>query len=160
MNSEHKMSISTTQNGKPVTALCDLKNDKSEWSVNAPGELDVARSAADLLISCVSDDGTFAGQSRVESHANGAMYGNLIAGGGWLGMIYDHHTGKGFSYPDKPKSGDQVVCTVNCKGDSGGESQLNPVTEYHQQWCKIVSMFNQIDALAEQPGRPCLHTAH
>ena len=28
----------------------------------------------------------------------------------------------------KPKSGDQVVCTVNCKGDSGGESQLNPVT--------------------------------
>ena len=99
MDSTHKMSISAVQNGQPVTALCDLKSDKGEWSVNAPGELDVARSAADLLISCVSDDGTFAGTSRVESHANSGMYGNLLVAG-WAGMIVDHHTGKGFSYPD------------------------------------------------------------
>ena len=104
MDTNRKLTVEADDvSGHSMPARCDLKNDKSEWAVSAPGDVDVARSAADLLISCVSDDGTFAGVCRVESSANSGMYGNVfgIGGGGLLGLAIDHHTGKGFDYPDK-----------------------------------------------------------
>ena len=104
MDTNRKLTVEADDaSSHSVPAKCDLKNDKSEWAMSAPGSIDIARSAADLLISCVSDDGTFAGKSRVESSANSGMYGNVfgIGGGGLLGLAIDHHTGKGFDYPDK-----------------------------------------------------------
>ena len=113
MDSTQKLTVATALNGKPVPAECSLKNDKNVWAVSTPGTVDVARSAADLLISCASGDGTFSGASTVESHANSGMYGNILVGG-LLGAAMDHHSGKGFDYPDNVtvKMGEQKGASI------------------------------------------------
>ena len=100
MDTNLKLAVDTDVSGQSIHSRCVLKNDKSEWVVHTPGFADVARSADDLSITCLSDNGAFAGKKTVESSANSGMYGNLLVGG-LVGMIVDHHTGKGFSYPNK-----------------------------------------------------------
>jgi len=61
-------------------------------------------------------DGNVVGNETLVSKSNGAVWGNIIAGGG-IGYIVDRNAGAGFNYPDHisvalRKIGDAVGVTT------------------------------------------------
>ena len=94
------VSITTqTDTGQPVEkARCTLRNDKGVWETDSPGYVSVQRSAEDLLVEC-KKEGLPDGFVRAFSRVAGAMFGNIIFGGG-IGAIIDHAKGTGYNYPD------------------------------------------------------------
>jgi len=91
------VSITCTSEGAPVSnANCTLINDKGQWFVNAPGTVMIQKAYGDLAISCKKDE--FAGTGTFKSASEGAVWGNLIAGG-LIGYAVDASSGAGFSYP-------------------------------------------------------------
>ena len=99
-----------TDAGQPVEkAHCTLRNDKGVWQIDSPGFVSIQRSAEDLLVECKKEnlpDGFVRAISRVA----GAMFGNIIFGGG-IGAIIDHAKGTGYNYPDAlpVKMGQSVI---------------------------------------------------
>lgn len=88
-----------SKSNQVVTGVkCVAKNERGEWSVSAPGSVNVHRSGQDLLINC-DKEGEATGVATVISRANGGMFGNLLFGGG-IGAIVDHNKGTAYSYPD------------------------------------------------------------
>lgn len=84
--------------GKQVTdAACDLNNNKGKWSVTAPGSVVITRSNDNLLVVC-RKEGHESGTASVISAVKGAMFGNIIFGGG-IGAIIDHASGSAYEYP-------------------------------------------------------------
>lgn len=79
-------------------AECKLANDKGAWTVITPAIVMVTRSAEDLQLEC-SREGHPTGLAKAISRAHGAMFGNIIFGGG-IGAIIDHSRGTGYDYPD------------------------------------------------------------
>jgi len=77
---------------------CVAKNERGEWSVNAPGTVSVHRSGQNLEVNC-EKEGEQSGVATVISRANGGMFGNILFGGG-IGAIVDHNKGTAYSYPD------------------------------------------------------------
>lgn len=75
---------------------CTLTNDAGSWFVTTPGSVTVHKSTGDLAVDCKKD--VFAGNQTLVSKSNGAVWGNIIAGGG-IGYIVDRNTGAGFDYP-------------------------------------------------------------
>lgn len=75
---------------------CTLTNDAGSWFVTTPGSVTVHKSTGDLAVDCKKD--AFAGNQTLVSKSNGAVWGNIIAGGG-IGYIVDRNTGAGFDYP-------------------------------------------------------------
>jgi hypothetical protein len=75
---------------------CTLTNDAGSWFVTTPGSISVHKSTGDLAVDCKKD--AFAGNQTLVSKSNGAVWGNIIAGGG-IGYIVDRNTGAGFDYP-------------------------------------------------------------
>lgn len=93
------VSVRTIQDNKEVAGVgCTLINDAGKWFVTTPGSVSVHKSTGDLAIDC-SKEGNIAGHETIVSKANGAIWGNLIAGGG-IGYLVDRNTGAGFNYPD------------------------------------------------------------
>ena len=93
------ISVQTVQDNKEVAGIgCTLMNDAGKWFVTTPGSVTVHKSTGDLAIDC-SKDGNIAGHETLVSKANGAIWGNVIIGGG-IGYLVDRHTGAGFNYPD------------------------------------------------------------
>jgi hypothetical protein len=93
------ISVQTIQDNKEVAGVgCTLMNDAGKWFVTTPGTVTVHKSTGDLTIDC-NKDGTIAGHETLVSKANGAVWGNIIAGGG-IGYLVDRNTGAGFNYPD------------------------------------------------------------
>lgn len=93
------VSVQTIQDNKEVAGVgCTLTNDAGKWFVTSPGSVTVHKSTGDLAIDC-SKDGNIVGHETLVSKSNGAVWGNILAGGG-IGYIIDRNTGAGFNYPD------------------------------------------------------------
>ena len=75
---------------------CTLTNDAGSWFVTSPGSVTVHKSTGDLAVDCKKD--AFAGNQTLVSKSNGAVWGNILIGGG-IGYIVDRNTGAGFDYP-------------------------------------------------------------
>lgn len=109
-----------TTEGTPVDkAECTLKNDKGEWRAKAPAQVEVRRSAEDLVVTC-KKEGFVDGLLRAVSRAAGGMWGNIIFGGG-IGAIIDHNKGTGYDYPNNlpVRMGDAV--TVDRRQEEAAE---------------------------------------
>ena len=92
------ISVRTIQNDKEVAGYgCTLANDAGSWFVTSPGSITVHKSTGDMTVDCKKED--VVGHERLVSKANGAVWGNIIAGGG-IGYLVDRSTGAGFNYPD------------------------------------------------------------
>lgn len=76
---------------------CTLKNDKGEWQAVAPAQVQIRRSADDLIVSC-KKEGFVDGMLRAISRAANGMWGNIVFGGG-VGALIDHNKGTGYDYP-------------------------------------------------------------
>lgn len=76
---------------------CTLTNDAGKWFVTTPGSVTVQKSTGDMAVDCTKDD--LKGRENLVSKSNGAVWGNIIAGGG-IGYIVDRSTGAGFDYPN------------------------------------------------------------
>jgi hypothetical protein len=91
------ISVTTTHEGSPISgATCNLVNDKGTWYVNTPGSVMIQKAYGDLSVSCKKEN-THVGASIFKSSADGATFGNIIAGG-LIGFAVDAGTGAGFSY--------------------------------------------------------------
>ena len=91
------LSVTTIFDNKEVAGVgCTLMNDAGSWFVTSPGTVTVHKSTGDLSVDCKSDK--LAGRENLVSKSNGAVWGNIIAGGG-IGYIIDRNTGAGFDYP-------------------------------------------------------------
>jgi hypothetical protein len=100
------VSVSSTCESKPVNdASCTLTNDKGSWFVKTPGSVTVNKAYGDITIECKKDE--MKGSSTFKSSSEGAVWGNIIAGGG-IGFLVDANTGAGFAYPNS--------MTVNMSG--------------------------------------------
>ena len=92
------ISVTTTHEGKPVPgAYCTLVNDKGTWYVNTPGSVMILKAYGDLSATCKKEE-THAGVATFQSASEGAVWGNIVAGG-LIGYAVDAGTGAGFSYP-------------------------------------------------------------
>lgn len=92
------LSVQTIQDGKEVSGVgCTLTNDAGKWFVTTPGSVTVQKSTADMAVDCTKDD--LRGRENIISKSNGAVWGNIILGGG-IGYIVDRNTGAGFDYPN------------------------------------------------------------
>ncbi len=91
------LSVTTVMDNKEVSGVgCTLSNDAGSWFITSPGSTTVHKSTGDLVIDCKRD--SVAGNTRVVSKSNGAVWGNILLGGG-IGYIIDRNTGAGFDYP-------------------------------------------------------------
>ncbi len=93
------VSVQTIHENKEVAGIgCTLTNDAGKWFVTSPGSVTIHKSTGDLAVDCSKDANTH-GHETVVSKSNGAVWGNIIAGGG-IGYIIDRNTGAGFDYPN------------------------------------------------------------
>jgi hypothetical protein len=91
------VSILTTHDNKEMAGVnCTLSNDVGSWSLTSPATVTVHKSTGDLVVDCRKD--AFAGNAVLVSKSNGAVWGNILLGGG-VGYIVDRNTGAGFDYP-------------------------------------------------------------
>lgn len=91
------VTVQTIHDNKEVSGIgCTLTNDAGSWFVTSPGSVTVHKSTGDLAIDCKKDE--MAGHETLVSKSNGAVWGNLLIGGG-IGYIIDRNTGAGFDYP-------------------------------------------------------------
>ncbi len=92
------VSITTTHEGKPITgAYCNLVNDKGSWYSTTPGSVVIQKAYGDMSITCKKDD-QYSGANVFKSANEGAVWGNVLAGG-LIGYAVDASSGAGFSYP-------------------------------------------------------------
>ncbi len=93
------ISVKTIQDSKEVAGVgCSLMNDAGNWFVVSPGTITVHKSTGDLVVDCKKGS-NIAGNETLVSKSNGAIWGNVIVGGG-IGYLVDRSTGAGFNYPD------------------------------------------------------------
>jgi hypothetical protein len=91
------ISVQTLHDNREVAGVaCTLTNDAGSWFVTTPGSVTVHKSTGDLAIDCKKEE--IFGRQTLVSKSNGAVWGNIIAGGG-IGYIVDRNTGAGFDYP-------------------------------------------------------------
>lgn len=92
------ITVQTHFDNKEIAGVgCTLNNDAGSWFVTTPGSVVVHKSTGDLAISCKKE--ALAGQQMLVSKSNGAVWGNIIAGG-VIGYVVDRNTGAGFDYPN------------------------------------------------------------
>lgn len=103
------LSLTATYQGRPVDPKCKLSNDKGAWESKAPSNVAVRKSNEDLEVTC-KKDGMPDGILKAISRASGAMWGNIVFGGG-VGALIDHSKGTGYDYPDQlpVRMGESVV---------------------------------------------------
>lgn len=91
------VTVQTVHENQEVAGIgCTLTNDAGSWFVTSPGSVSVHKSTGDLAITCKKD--ALAGNQTLVSKSNGAVWGNVLVGGG-IGYIVDRNTGAGFDYP-------------------------------------------------------------
>ena len=91
------VSVKTVYDNTEIAGIgCTLSNDAGSWFVTSPGSVTVHKSTGDMAVDCKKD--FYAGNQTLVSKANGAVWGNVIAGGG-IGYLVDRNTGAGFDYP-------------------------------------------------------------
>lgn len=62
-----------------------------------PGSVTIQKSTGDLAVDCAKEN--IMGHETIISKSNGAVWGNIILGGG-IGYVVDRNTGAGFDYPN------------------------------------------------------------
>lgn len=91
------ITIQTIHNSKEIAGIgCTLTNDAGSWFVTSPASVTVHKSTGDMAVDCKNDE--MAGHETLVSKSNGAVWGNILFGGG-IGYIVDRNTGAGFDYP-------------------------------------------------------------
>lgn len=75
---------------------CTLTNNTGSWFLTTPASISVHKSTGDLAIDCKKE--IYVGNQTLISKSNGAVWGNILIGGG-IGYIIDRNTGAGFDYP-------------------------------------------------------------
>jgi len=91
------VSVQTIYNNNEVAGIgCTLTNDEGTWFLTSPASVTVHKSTGDMSVDCKKDD--MAGHQTLVSKSNGAVWGNILVGGG-IGYIVDRNTGAGFNYP-------------------------------------------------------------
>lgn len=114
------ISVQTIYDNKEISGVnCTLVNDAGKWFVTSPGSVTINKSTGDLAVDCKRDANT-AGHETVVSKSNGAVWGNILAGGG-IGYIVDRNTGAGFDYPNS------IVVMLRKIGESVGLADSTPV---------------------------------
>lgn len=92
------VTITTIHDHRELAGVgCTLSNDVGTWFLTSPGSTTIHKSTADLVVDCRHD--ALVGSSRLESGANTAVWGNLLAGG-LIGYAIDRQSGAGFDYPN------------------------------------------------------------
>lgn len=92
------LTVQAVFDNKEVAGVgCTLANDAGKWFVTTPSSVMVHKSTGDLTIDCAKDK-TIVGHETAISKSNGAVWGNILIGGG-IGYIVDRNTGAGFDYP-------------------------------------------------------------
>lgn len=87
-----------TSGGNTVDgADCKLTNDYGVVTLKSGDTAQVRRSSKDLQIVC-KDAANPDAKATAISRASGAMWGNIVLGGG-VGAIIDHNKGTAYSYP-------------------------------------------------------------
>jgi len=76
---------------------CVLYNDVGKWFVTTPARVTLRKSAAPLRIDCRKEGAAWA-YEKVDSKANGNLWGNVILTAG-VGYVIDRNTGAGYDYP-------------------------------------------------------------
>ena len=96
-NKLQPITVQTISGAKEIAgAGCTLINDAGKWFVTSPGSTTIQKSTGDLAVDCSKDGAT--GHESVVSKSNGAVWGNILLGGG-IGYVVDRNTGAGFDYP-------------------------------------------------------------
>ena len=86
------------KDGKEVrNANCVLINDKGKWVTKSPSAVTVTPSNEDMRVACTKKSGA-QGNATVVSVTRGAMFANIILGGG-IGALVDYNSGAAFEYP-------------------------------------------------------------
>ncbi len=92
------VSVQTIHENQEISGVgCTLTNDAGKWFVTTPGSVTIQKSTGDLSVECKKDG--VAGRETVVSKSNGAVWGNIVLGGG-IGYVIDRSTGAGFDYPN------------------------------------------------------------
>lgn len=92
------VSVQTIHENQEISGVgCTLTNDAGKWFVTTPGSVTIQKSTGDLAVECKKDG--IAGRETVVSKSNGAVWGNILIGGG-IGYVIDRNTGAGFDYPN------------------------------------------------------------
>ena len=114
------VSVQTIHENKEIAGVgCTLTNDAGKWFVTTPGSVTIHKSTGDLAVDCSKDANTH-GHETVVSKSNGAVWGNIIAGGG-IGYIVDRNTGAGFDYPNS------ITVMLRKIGEAVGLTAPSPV---------------------------------
>src|SRR4051812_46073345 len=75
------VSVVTIHDNKEVAGIgCTLTNDAGTWFLTSPASVTVHKSTGDLAIDCKKEN--MAGNATVVSKSNGAVWGNILLGGG------------------------------------------------------------------------------
>lgn len=91
------ITVQTIHENKEVAGVgCTLTNDAGSWFLTTPASVTVHKSTGDLAVDCKKENVT--GRQTLVSKSNGAVWGNILIGGG-IGYIIDRNTGAGFDYP-------------------------------------------------------------
>ncbi len=95
----HPVKIETkTDTGEILAgADCKLSNDYGVFMVKSGEVVQIRRSSKNLDIQCTHPSNPDAFGQAI-SRANGAMYSNILLGGG-IGAIIDHNKGTAYTYP-------------------------------------------------------------
>ena len=73
-------------------ARCELSNPEGTLSVTTPGQIILRESASDLQARCSADGQPAEARGVLVSRLGGAIFGNIILGGG-IGAVIDHASG-------------------------------------------------------------------
>lgn len=96
--STETVTVQTTSNTGPLQAAqCDLSNHKGDWIVTTPETVNVHRGSEPLEVKCTKS-GYQEADEAVQADTSGAVYGNIILGGG-LGATVDTVNGAAWKYP-------------------------------------------------------------
>lgn len=113
------IAVQTVFDSKEIAGLgCTLTNDAGSWFLTSPASVTVHKSTGDLAIDCKKN--SFTGNVTVVSKSNGAVWGNILLGGG-IGYIVDRNTGAGFDYPPT------VVVTLRQLDSAGVPAKAEPI---------------------------------
>jgi uncharacterized protein YceK len=89
--------VTTYCESQRVESVCQVSNENGEWTMNAPGQLQIQKGFGDLVLFCRSE--YFEPHMlRVSSSSNLGTYGNIVLGAG-AGALVDVNNGAGYDYP-------------------------------------------------------------
>ena len=92
--------VTAQANGQELSGVtCELKNNNGQWTIKAPGQLNIFGAFDELLVTC-KKEGLSDGVARVESRYKGNVYRDVLGGRGLVAFL-DHTSGAAYEYPSE-----------------------------------------------------------